>query len=34
LRYGIKAQPTIVVDGRVVFEGRPTADQMQALLAA
>lgn len=34
LRYGVKAQPTIVIDGRISFEGRPSADELQALLAA
>ena len=33
-RYGVKAQPTIVVDGRIAFEGKPTLEQVRDLLAA
>lgn len=32
-RYGIKAQPTIVVNGEIVFEGKPTPEQARTLLA-
>lgn len=32
--YGIKALPTIVVNGKVIFEGRPTPEQASQLLAA
>lgn len=32
--YGIKALPSIVVDGKIAFEGRPTPEQARALLAA
>lgn len=32
--YGIKALPTIVVNGKVVCSGRPTPEQANQLLAA
>ena len=32
--YGIKALPSIVVDGKIAFEGRPTFEQAKKLLAA
>jgi hypothetical protein len=32
--YGIKALPSIVVDGKIAFEGRPTLEQARELLAA
>lgn len=32
--YGVKAQPTIVVNGKIVFEGRPTREQVRSLLTA
>jgi hypothetical protein len=32
--YGIRALPSIVVDGKVAFEGRPTPEQTRVLLAA
>ncbi len=31
--YGVKALPTIVVDGKIVLEGRPTPEQARELLA-
>ncbi len=31
--YGIKALPSIVVDGKIVFEGRPALEQARELLA-
>ncbi len=34
ISYGIKALPSIVVDGKIVFEGRPTPEQARELLAA
>lgn len=30
-RYGVKAVPTIVVDGQIVFEGKPTDQQIASL---
>lgn len=33
-RYGVKAQPTIVIDGKIAFEGTPTPRQVRELLAA
>ncbi len=32
-RYGVKAQPSIVVNGAIVFEGKPTTEQVRTLLA-
>lgn len=32
--YGVKALPSIVVNGKVTFEGRPTPAQASELLAA
>lgn len=34
VNYGVKALPTIVIDGKIAFEGRPTPEQMQNLVAA
>jgi hypothetical protein len=34
LSYGVKALPSIVVDGKIVFEGRLTPEQARELLAA
>ncbi len=34
VNYGVRAMPTIVVDGKVVFEGKPTPEQARELLAA
>ena len=31
--YGVKALPTIVVDGKIALEGRPTPEQARELLA-
>ncbi len=31
-RYGIKAVPTIVVDGQVVFVGQPSPDEAKRLI--
>ena len=31
--YGVKSLPTIVVDGKIAFEGRPTPEQARELLA-
>lgn len=33
VRYGVKAVPTIAVDGIIVFEGKPTMEQARAILA-
>ncbi|MCP9496927.1 MAG: thioredoxin family protein [Pyrinomonadaceae bacterium MAG19_C2-C3] len=33
ISYGVKALPTIVVDGKIAFEGRPTLEQARDLLA-
>ncbi|MBA3767264.1 MAG: thioredoxin family protein [Acidobacteria bacterium] len=33
VNYGVKALPTIVVDGKIAFEGRPTPEQARTLLA-
>lgn len=30
--YGIKAVPTIVVDGRIAFVGKPTAEEAREIL--
>ena len=30
--YGVKSQPTVVVDGVIAFAGRPTPEQARALL--
>jgi disulfide oxidoreductase YuzD len=30
--YGIKVIPTIVVDGKIVIEGKPTVDQVKKVL--
>lgn len=32
-RYGVKAQPTVVIDGAIAFEGRPTREQLRDVLA-
>lgn len=32
-RYGVRTVPTIVVDGVIVFEGRPTKEQARTILA-
>lgn len=34
VRYGVKALPTIVINGSVVFEGRPSPAEVKQLLAA
>lgn len=31
-KYGIKATPTIVVDGRIAIEGKPTVDMVKIVL--
>lgn len=31
-KYGIKATPTIVVDGRIAIEGKPTVDMVKKVL--
>ncbi len=33
VRYGVKAVPTIVVNGVIVFEGKPTMEQAKTILA-
>ncbi len=33
VNYGVKLLPTIVVDGKIAFEGRPTPEQARELLA-
>lgn len=33
IKYGVKALPTIVVNGVTVFEGRPTREQAMMILA-
>lgn len=33
-QYGVKAMPTVVVDGRIMFEGRITAEQAASLTQA
>lgn len=33
-QYGVKAMPTVVVDGRIMFEGRITAEQAATLSLA
>jgi hypothetical protein len=33
-QYGVKTLPTIVINGKVAFEGRPTPERTQQLLAA
>ena len=33
-QYGVKAMPTVVVDGRIIFEGRITAEQAASLTQA
>jgi len=34
LGYGIKAVPTIVIDGKVAYEGRPTPNEAYQLIPA
>jgi len=31
-RYGVRSMPTIVVDGEILFEGKPSREQAIALL--
>lgn len=31
-KYGIKATPTIVVDGRIAIEGKPTVEKVKEVL--
>lgn len=31
-KYGIKATPTIVVDGRIAIEGKPTVEKVKKVL--
>ncbi len=31
-KYGIKTTPTIVVDGRIAIEGKPTVEQVKKVL--
>ncbi len=31
-KYGIKATPTIVVDGRIAIEGKPTVEEVKKVL--
>ncbi len=33
VRYGVRAVPTIAIDGVIVFEGRPTKEQARTILA-
>ncbi len=33
VNYGVKALPTVVVDGKIVFEGKPTPGQAREALA-
>lgn len=33
LKYGIKAVPTIVIDGVTVFEGKPSREQAKTVLS-